>query len=60
MKVRMFKVVFRSVSPTEEVFGVFDCMSDKDAINVTKRMKERAGLIGRYYCETSSGYQFMI
>lgn len=62
MKVKMFKLKFISelVAPKEEVYGIYDCLSNNQAILVCEQIKNKYGLIGRYYCETSSGFQFQV
>jgi len=35
-------------------------ISDQHAVAVAQDLYNRLGLIGRYYCETSSGYCFQI
>lgn len=56
MKVRMFRVNCGKEIDISE----FDCMSDTHAVTICVRRKEKYGLIGRYYCETSNGYNFKV
>ena len=56
MKVRMFKVSLGK--EIEE--GILECLSNNHAITICKDIKNKYGLIGRYYCETSTGFNFTV
>ena len=56
MKVEMFKISMGN----KLHYGFYECMSEEHAVLVCEQFKNRAGLIGRYYCETSTGFQFQV
>jgi len=55
-KVLIFKV--RNGQKAE--YFELNAISDNHAIVVAEQFKERNGLIGRYYCETSNGFCFSV
>ena len=57
MRVRMSK---RNIFGKEYDIRILYCTSEKDAETVCLNRKGKYGLIGRYYCETSSGHLFQI
>ena len=52
----MFKIIGGQRVQTFDLIS----MSDSHAITVAKDLHNKLGLIGRYYCETSTGYTFQI
>ena len=56
MRVRMSK---RGFGKEFDIYILF-CTSEKEAKTVCLNKKEKYGLTGMYYCETSSGHLFQI
>lgn len=56
IKFEMYKII----GGRKEQRFEFEAMSDKHAIIVAEQFKEKNGLIGRYYCETSSAFCFSV
>ena len=56
MRVRMSK---RGFGKEFDIYILF-CTSEKNAKTVCLNKKEKYGLTGMYYCETSSGHLFQI
>lgn len=52
----MFKIIGGQRVQTFDLIS----MSDSHAITVAKDLHNKLGLIGRYYCETSTGFTFQI
>lgn len=52
----MYKIINNKRSQNFELTA----MSDAHAETVAKDLHERLGLIGRYYCETSTGKTFSV
>ena len=52
----MFKIIGGKRVHTFDLISI----SDVHAITVAKDLHNKLGLIGRYYCETSSGFTFQI
>jgi hypothetical protein len=38
----------------------YEAMSDLHAVSVCEAAYERLGLFGKWYCETSNGFRFML
>lgn len=56
MKIILYKII----AGVKTNFFEMTCLSDKNAIIVVESFYERCGLIGRFYCETESGFTFSI
>ena len=52
----MFKIIGGQRVQTFDLISI----SDVHAITVAKDLHNKLGLIGRYYCETSTGFTFQI
>ncbi len=52
----MFKIIGGKRVHTFDLISI----SDDHAITVANDLYNKLGLIGRYYCETSSGFTFQI
>ena len=52
----MFKIIGGQRVQTFDLISI----SDTHAITVAKDLHNKLGLIGRYYCETSTGFTFQV
>lgn len=53
-------VIFKIFGGIKQTIAILSAMSDQHAVNVAQDFYNRNGLIGRHYCETSSGKTFSI
>jgi hypothetical protein len=53
-------VMFKISGGIKQVEFELKAISDHHAISVANDFHYRNGLIGRYYCETSNGYNFSV
>lgn len=52
--------IFKIIGGIKQVQFELTAMTDEHAVSVAYDCYERNGLIGRYYCETSSGKTFIV
>ena len=55
-KVKIFKVIGGAISQSFDL----QAFSDEHAVTVAEDFYKSMGFVGRWYCETSNGYNFLI